>query len=344
MPDAHTILLRLKQLARWLREPLFVVPDAVRRLHARRFRRGPYLRARFAGLDPNPASARAAVYVHYDKDGVVHDYVVHQLRELSASGFRTTFISNAPVLPQAGRDRVAPFCREVIWRHNVGYDFGAYKDGLAAIGAVAGLDALLLMNDSVYGPFWSLKETLASVDETRCDVWGIADSWQRRPHVQSFFLLFLAKALQSEAFDDFWSELDYIDHKQWVIRNAEVRLSRVLAAAGLRQAVLAPYGSVHDRAKARILTARPEDYSARIRRLVLNDQALNPMQYFWDILITDYRCPFIKKDLLSRNLADVPHTDTWPAVIGGVSSYDIGLIERHLKAQSTAASLNAADA
>ena len=49
-------------------------------------------------------------------------------------GFRITFVSNAPKFSEGTAREIASFCRQILWRHNVGYDFGAYKDGIKAIG------------------------------------------------------------------------------------------------------------------------------------------------------------------------------------------------------------------
>jgi lipopolysaccharide biosynthesis protein len=55
------------------------------------------------------------------------------------------------------------------------------------------------------------------------------------------------------------------------------------------------------------------------------------MQYFWDILITDYGCPFIKRELIQLNPAGIPFLSRWRAVIASRSEYDTSMIERHLR-------------
>src|SRR5262249_12637577 len=140
------------------------------------------------GADPVKSSPDHAVYVHYDRHGVVHDYVIEQLRQLAVANFRITFVSNAPKLNKDGLSAVLPHCRLAIIRRNVGFDFGAYKDGITSIGDIVACDRLLLMNDSVYGPFWPISEFLDKADPANADFWGITDSWDTHYHVQSYFL------------------------------------------------------------------------------------------------------------------------------------------------------------
>ena len=144
--------------------------------HCRRFRR--YLHGSWPGADPCRHSSSHAIYVHYDAEGVVHDYVLEQLRQLSIAGFRVTFVSNARKFRDASVAAVKPFCRQIIRRRNVGYDFGAYKDAIALLGDLAECDRLLLMNDSVYGPFRPLTSIFEMADP-ECDFWGITDSWHQ---------------------------------------------------------------------------------------------------------------------------------------------------------------------
>lgn len=301
---------RLKDVVRTGRRLYLPVQDWAISLFGKFARRGNYVRERIKGDDPLRDAPRAAVFVHFDKAGIVHDYVVHQLCELVAAGYRVTFVSNAPDLPAESRARVQPLCKELIWRFNTGYDFGAYKDGIASIADLDQLDSLILMNDSVYGPFWGLQDTLARIDHSSTDFWGITDSYENRHHIQTFFMVFMQNTLKATAFRTFWSDLPYINHRMWVIRNAEVALTQILLNARLRPGVLAPYRTV---------------------AATLSQRVVNPMQYFWDILITDYQCPFIKRDLLTSNPTKIAGTSRWPEVIAAHSSYDITMITRHLK-------------
>jgi lipopolysaccharide biosynthesis protein len=296
------------------------------------------IRERWPGDDPASDSTLAAVYVHYDREGMVHDYVLHQLRELSSAGFRIVFVSNSPSFSKDTLALITPFCRTVLWRHNFGYDFGAYKDGLRAVGAFDQLNGLLLMNDSVYGPFFPLKDFLGKIDRSNVDFWGITDSWQHYFHIQSYFILFLPNALKSAAFKGFWRKLPYVSHKGWAIRNGEMKLSQTLTRQKLRAAAMVPYWSVSrtvlERLQGFAASEMPDHQKTHLKHtinLLVDGRALNPMHQFWDVMIEDYECPFIKRELLKYNPANVPMVSRWPDVIARACDYDISMIWRHLQ-------------
>lgn len=329
---------RLKKIVWSLGRGFFPIQDAAIRAFARLVRRRSLLRQHSPGSDPLPKSKLAAVYVHFDRDGQVDDYVVHQVRALADAGFRITFVSNAPTFPDSSRFRIAPFCKDIIWRFNTGYDFGAYKDGIASITNLGQLNGLLLMNDSIYGPFRQLRDVVSRLDGSTADFWGIADSFEYRHHVQTFFMFFFPTALQTTAFRNFWACLPYVNHKRWVIRNGEVGLSQRLYRAGLTSGVLAPYWSVAEKMKARLeemkRNAPPQSRDPGFERFqsrILGNRAVNPMQYFWDVLITDYGCPFIKRELIQLNPAGIPFLSRWRVVIASRSDYDTSMIDRHLQ-------------
>src|SRR5262252_6692995 len=118
--------------------------------------RSSYVRRRWPGALDLEGATRVAVFVHFDRQGTVHDFVLHYLAEIARAGFTTVFVSNAPRLDPESLDRISPLCGAILLRANVGMDFGAYKDGIGELPRLDRLEALLLANDSVYGPFYDL--------------------------------------------------------------------------------------------------------------------------------------------------------------------------------------------
>jgi len=305
--------------------------------HLRRLRK--LTRRIWPGADPCRACPDHAVYAHYDREGAIHDYVVEQVRQLAGAGFRVTFVSNARRMSEEAVAAVRPFCREMIWRRNLGLDFGAYKDGIAAIGDLGACDRLALMNDSIYGPFFPLREVLNAANPAVCDLWGITDSWDGNYHVQTYFVLFFKRALASPAFAKFWRRLPYVNNKSWVVKNCEVKLSQSLARQQLAADVLCPYWDVAKSVLKR-LESNPRDeetlaHKSFLDHLHSNIQfglPLNSTHYFWDALITDFRAPFIKRDLILKNPQGIAYAWRWPELIARQCDYDIALIRRHLQA------------
>ena len=302
-----------------------------------------YVRRIWPGRDPNHASTHEAVYLHYDHAGVVHDYVLLQLQELAANGFRITFVSNAPKFDDKTVLAIAPFCRQIVWRRNVGYDLGGYKDGIRAIGDVTRLDRLVLMNDSVYGPFRPLAGILQQMDASQGDLWGITDSFEFDHHIQSYFIVFMRAAAASPAFTKFWQRFPYVNYKHWVVRHGEVGLTQALTATKLRARVLIPYWDVANAVLERIEQGRyvatlgHETFFDEVHVQLARRRSLNPPHHFCDALLTDFHCPFLKREVITRNPRKSPFAHTWTELLGQASegqptTYDLDLIHRHLRA------------
>ncbi len=304
-----------------------------------RFRRD-YILARWPGADEGALEGKVCVFVHFDRRGRVHDYVLYYLDALAKGGFKIVFVTNAPKLDPAGLEAVRAVAHLVLRRSNVGYDFGAYKDGISVIPDLGKLDFLLLANDSVYGPFTSIDRLMAKVDLDRAQFWGLTDSWESAYHLQSYFLLFGRKALAEPAFRRFWRGVRYVNSKSYVIRKYEVGLSRALMKAGLRGTALFSSREasrmVMDEVDAGGLVDPGVDrfsrkYLKRMHSVVEDGTALNVSHFMWDRLIVKMGCPFLKRELLEKNPVAVPYVSRWPEVIGQVSDYDADLIVRHLE-------------
>jgi lipopolysaccharide biosynthesis protein len=285
-----------------------------------------FIRSRQLGAMP-PKVRQAAVYVHFDRRGIVHDYVVYQLRELVDADFDVIFVTNSPVFPTSSFDRIAELCTQIIWRDNVGYDFGAYKDGIEAVPHLGDLDRLVLLNDSVYGPFRPLATIFREMNATATDFWGIVDSWQGRYHLQSFLLCFLPRALRSPAFLTFWRAFPYVSHKPWIIRNGEIGLSQALAHHGLRGRAMVPYWDAAETAKNNISVQQALDHHSKSDLALLQGLPLNPMHQLWDHVFLQYDCPYIKRQLLQTSSPEQKKRRL--GLIESHTRYDVSMIERH---------------
>jgi lipopolysaccharide biosynthesis protein len=298
---------------------------------------------RWPGALDLAAAPRVAVFVHFDPRGVVAEFIHHYLHEIGRAGFALVFVTNAPRLDAADLERLTPLCAAILRRENVGRDFGGFKDGIAAIADLGRLDALLLANDSVYGPFHDLGELIGRMSTAESDVWGITDSWERSFHLQSFFLLFGRRALASPGFRRFWAGVRYVQAKSWVIERYEVGLTRSLMAAGLRCRALCPYREaatglmaaaareLEPATPSRELSPTQRVFLGRIADAVAFGVPLNSCHFLWDHLVLHMGCPFIKRELLRDNPARIPGVIRWREVIQAVSKYDTDLIARHLE-------------
>jgi len=309
--------------------------------HALSFlRKESYVRERWDGKVPFVGARRVVVFVHYDRKGVVHDFARHYLRQLADSGFAIVFVSNAPTLGASEVAWLQRHCALILRRANVGYDFGAYKEGIAAIPDLAALDTLLLANDSVYGPLHHIAGVLERMEPETADVWGASDCWEFSFHLQSYFLVFHKPALQSPAFAEFWSKLRYVQSKTWIIMKYEVGLTRAMRQAGLRCRAAFPY---RDAAAALIEAVVERDilsegidpvrknFIQQVFRTINAGLPLNSTHFFWDYMIAQMDFPFLKRELLQKNPARIPLLTYWERVVKQSTDYDTDLILRHLE-------------
>jgi lipopolysaccharide biosynthesis protein len=277
------------------------------------------IRGRWKGsVAPNDKSV---VYVHFDESGVVHDFTLYQLHCFKSLGYGITFVTNSPSFPADQMPGLLPLCVHIIWRHNSGYDFGAYRDAILSLDTDS-VTQLILTNDSIYGPFYPLQDLIDRCDPEKADVWGASDSREIGYHLQSCFLLFHGNAIRSDAFRNFWRWYPDADDKVWVILNGELGISRALANDGLRLRAVYSCEDAKERRKAqrqcREFSDVTEDADDR------SDQ-LNPLSYYWETMIARERFPFMKRSIFLRQ------PEKALSVVSSRTRYDPRLICRHLQ-------------
>jgi lipopolysaccharide biosynthesis protein len=294
------------------------------------------------GAQALEGAKRVCVFVTWDKDSFVHDYLLEHLKGLQSAGFATIVVVNSKKLPEAAIARLAPLSALVVHRRNRGYDFGGYHDGLSLIGDPARYEGVLLMNDSTYGPMFDLQShVFDNVDQESAQVWSMTDSWEDRFHLQSYFLYVTQSVLASKAWRKFWSEFLFIDHKKMVVKRYEIGFTQLMVRAGFECKALYPYRelareyvSIFGNLKALGDGHFSEQQTQSLRHIyssVQNGVPMNGSHFLWDRLLLTHRCPYIKRELLSHNPTGVPLNGLWDVAVRSVSTYDPDMIERHLK-------------
>jgi Rhamnan synthesis protein F len=284
--------------------------------------------------------SKIIVFCHYDRTGRIREDLRFYLAELARCGFGIVFVSNAPRLEQAEREFLQRHCAGVITRRNAGFDFSAWKDGLAAYGLPRPDTAMLVLaNDSVYGPIRPLWPAIAAIDFSAADLWALTDSWQLRYHLQSYFLIAGPRVLGSPEWKRFWSTVRPLAFKRWVIRRFEVGLSQAMLRAGFRLAAVWPYETLLD-ATANAATgaagkagdplqAAGRRHERQIREAIADGLPLNPTSDLWRGLIRR-GYPFLKRELLRKNPTRVGDLWDWRALLAEVSEIDPAVIRADL--------------
>ncbi len=251
-------------------------------------------------------SSSVCIFSHYDKDNIIDEYVVYYLKKLSEQGFDIVFVSTVESLSQNEIEKILPFCRDVLVKENIGYDFGAWQTGISYLKDELFLyESVLLCNDSVYAPIYPFAEMFQKM-QGRFDFWGVTDSHEIYHHLQSYFMVFDKKVVKSEVFQDIWKNYKVYKIKRNIILQYEIGLSQRLLKAGFSMGVYCPYDKLQ---------------TTRVR---------NASHYNWRELLEKFRCPMLKIELLRDNPKNIDISG-WEEAIQNSSDYDVSLIKNHLQ-------------
>ena len=294
-----------------------------------------------AGEDPRPGARSVALYVHYAASGRVSALVLEQLRLLAAAGFAVVFISNAPGLPAADWQAVRAVAALVVQRRNLGLDFGAWRDlAPEARRRWPAAGELLLANDSVLGPIRPFGPMLAALRDGGPGLFGLTESIQGGPHLQSYFLLTRGAAAVADL-HHFLAAMR-VSHSKWlVVQRGELRFARWMRARGHRVAALFGYGrlvaaTLADPAeRAQLAASHPllrdlEALAPEARAARLREQPLNPAHHLWLALVRRLGFPFLKTELVRRNPGRLPGVADWPALVPAEAPCSVAMIRQHL--------------
>lgn len=179
------------------------------------------------------------LFSHYDRHSCVDATVFTYLKELKSCGVNIAFVSTAPSLRSADKILLQDFCTHILHRKNYGLDFASWKSAMLAIPDYHKARQLILANDSTYivGP---LQRVFEEMSNNPCDFWGITESQELRPHLQSYFLCFKNRVLQHKAWQTFWQKLSAPHDKRQIIRQYETALTQQLEMAGFTPAAFVP--------------------------------------------------------------------------------------------------------
>ncbi|MCB4820782.1 hypothetical protein [Roseicella aerolata] len=293
------------------------------------------------GLDPRPGAHAVALYVHYSPSGRISEMVRRQLALLAGAGFAILFITMAEAVPEPDWQAARRHCALVTQRRNFARDFGAWQDLAAeARRRWPGAEELLLANDSVLGPVLPFPPLLAALRGGGEGLFGLTESLQGGPHLQSYFLLARGRA----AVDDLHRFLAAmrLSHSKWlVVQRGELRLARWMRGRGHRVAALFGYrrlvaATLADPAeRAQLARSHPalaglEALAPAAREALLLSQPLNPTHHFWRAQLRCLAFPFFKTELLRRNPGRLPGTEAWRALVPANAPCPVPVIEEHL--------------
>jgi hypothetical protein len=271
-------------------------------------RKEPLVRLDEKGLVSPDYTRPVCLFCSYDYKSIVRKNVYQYLDALALAGFNIIFISSSDDIAISDLEKLSRCCVRIINRENKGYDFYGWKTGLEKYARYKDHPGLLLANDSVIGPLFSISNIVTTLENYDADVIGMTDSFQFHPHLQSYFLYCKKNVVLSEEFLLFFKEVDILDLKNAVIRRYEVGFSRLLRH---RFRLAALYGL--EPALART------NFNQRPIRWI------EPTLHLWKPLITEFKFPFIKKSVLTRKGVSVG--EVLPVLIETASHYNMAILD-----------------
>ena len=273
---------------------------------------------------------RIAVFVIYDKQGIIDGYCIHIIRELKSVCDRVAVICNGNMTDKS-IEGLQEENLEVYVRKNEGYDATAYKYALEDIvgwDVLEGYDELILVNDSFYGPFWPLKDIVESMEEKNVDFWGLTgqvpmgntfgDAYPEEIlpyHIQTYFVVVHSHMLHDISFKAFWDNVKDIKEFTDAVTGFELLFTKYFTEKGFVSGTYV--GSTFQ---------ENEKIENRIPYIMYS-----PCE-----LIKKYHCPVVKRKCFALPYQDILHYSIGQDMsmifetIESVSNYDVDMIWKHL--------------
>ncbi|MCC0808928.1 hypothetical protein FPV16_22455 [Methylobacterium sp. W2] len=261
---------------------------------------------------------KLCLFAHFDQDDLVADYVIYYLEAIRAVGFEIVVISTSR-LSMEDVFRLQSVAHDVLLRENKGHDFASWALGIERYAELVS-GQLMIANDSVYGPIGDLNRTLERLTSIPADFYGMIESAEIAPHLQSWLIVFEPAAHFSAAFRTLFRQDFYKMSKIEIIRNGEIGLSQSLLSHGFRMRSIFN-GQFKNGENLKI----PSNFS----------------HFLWQEIIEFEDIPFLKVELLRVNPSRITSLDTWKDVVMGRSPDLVPMIENHLARTSIGRQNNA---
>lgn len=179
---------------------------------------------------------RVAVFVIYQPKGIAGSILL-TLQHLHQNHYSVLLVSNGPLRAE-DRATLAQHSAVVLERPNVGYDFGAYRDGIRHLWSLNhDLSRLVLMNDSTWFPLRRDDDSLARMEALGADLAGHIFKSENKDHmghdhVESHLLMVSHEFLNSKDFRSFWSRYSMSDNRATTIKLGEKGFSQMAMRTG----------------------------------------------------------------------------------------------------------------
>ena len=239
---------------------------------------------------------RLLIYFIYDRDGIVDDYIFYMLDDLEKN-VEDIFVVVNGTLEEKSKERLKFYTDQILERENIGFDVWAYKEAMETVGwqKLRTYDEVILMNYTIMGPIYPLKDMFDTMAERDLDFWGVTkfhqvdmDPFGTVPygylpdHIQTHFLVFRQSLLESGELKHYWDTMPMIESYQDSVGRHEASFTKRFADFGFKWDVYV------DSEEYRSLTYQPIIGMAKQ-------------------MIAEKKCPFFKRRSFMQNYATVLH-------------------------------------
>lgn len=173
---------------------------------------------------------RLGIFVFFDNDGIVDDYVTYLLDDIIVNLKEMVIICNGKI-GEVGLKKLKKYTDKIYIRDNVGFDVSAWRDGILNFlkrDYLESFDEVLFFNDTFYGPLYPFSEVFDVMNKKDIDFWGLTSHGESISIVknkkvivpkflQSYFFAFRKSVISSDIFYDYWrklppaNDIEYID-------------------------------------------------------------------------------------------------------------------------------------
>ena len=164
-------------------------------------------------------SKRLGVFIFYDRDNIIDDYVIYMLDSLNEAVNKILFVSNCELSDEETK-KLDKYNIDINIRENIGLDAGAFKYVYDKYGKdyLNEYDELILLNDTFFGPFKPFKDIINEMNNKDLDFWGLTANFDSpdgtkkaidgfiHSHIQTYFIAYRKSVLESDFFNNYWSK------------------------------------------------------------------------------------------------------------------------------------------
>jgi hypothetical protein len=175
---------------------------------------------------------RAALLVQWSQHAGLNRSFTTLANECASAGYQVVVVSACEDPAPLDWRGKRPGNVVVIRKPNIGYDFGSVAVGLHLLPSIATARHVIVANDSMIGPFATMRPIIERLESNPVDVQGLTDTRQYFHHLQSYFLFFNDGVLADRPLARFFADVRVEPSKWEIIRRYELGLSVLLRREG----------------------------------------------------------------------------------------------------------------